>query len=227
MKKTSHISDYETMTKEELIAEDKLQRQAVREPTLTLKHHLMNFAISIPGIGGTVASFFALGFQIFKPPRDGKGFTDRLEEFTGRWIGREESEHVQGYKKEGFAAARKKFLEDDNFRQNVNATAIVFAVVSAVTAILTYRSQHREVSEDGVTRATEIKNVMRGRGYLRMESGEFVKREDADRHYGRLAEADTAEIADTQKEILSKVEQLEKSLKKEAELPEEEKLLRR
>ncbi len=207
------------MTTAELIAEDKLRRQEVREPTLDWKNHLTNFAVSIPGIGGTVASFFSVAFHVFKPPEDGIPFVERMEKFASQWRGRESNAAGEvGVEKQGFGAARKEFLKDKNFRQNVNASAVVFAVVSAVTAVVTYRMQHREASEDGVTRATHIKNVMRERGYIRMEDGEFLKRKDADRHYGRLDKTNTDALTETQDKILSKVEALEASLKKEAML---------
>ena len=215
MSKVTRITEYETLNDPELIEEVQQRRREIQQPKLDWKDHLSNFLISVPGIGGSVAGLFAFAIQIFKPPEDGIGFIDRLEKLTAQWKGREpNATNPDGVKKIGWKEAWKNFNEDPNFRKNVVTTTVVFAAVSAVSMFVVNKVQKGERAEDNATKHMFGNRMLKERGYIQIEPGNFVKRVEAEQYYRNKIEAEPKAEKD-------KVAQLEASRMAEKESQQE------
>lgn len=77
MSKITRISSYEQLTDEELIAEVKQRRREIQQPKLDFRDGLSNFLVSIPGIGGSVASVAGFIHLIVRPFKE--GYVDKLQ----------------------------------------------------------------------------------------------------------------------------------------------------
>ena len=217
MSKITRIAEYETLTDEELIAEVKQRRREIQQPKLDWIDRLSNFLVSIPGIGGSIAMLSAFIYQIFQPPKDGFGFTDRMEIFTGEWFGRKGDENGKGaVKKDGFKKAWQNFTKDENFKRNIIASGVVFAVISAISLFVIEKIQRGERSEDNATKHMFGEEVLRERGYVQID-GQFMSRLEAKKHYQELddqkrvekPEQSDAALATEQKQLISRLERLE------------------
>ena len=164
MGKITHISHYEQLTDEELIAEVQQRRREIQQPKLDARDRLSNFLISVPGIGGSIAMMAGLIHYITQPKSF--SYVDKIQDYFAN------------KKNNDKKTAKKELFSDPHFKRNVLVTAATFVVSSLVSLFVIDKIQRGERSEDNATKHLFGKDELSKRGYTQIDTGEFVKRSE-------------------------------------------------